>query len=88
MKNKKLIPLNDQLIVDCTKEEQESLFKIHKEAKSAEGKIVSVGDKVTKLKEGDLVVFKPTAGYELSHDNKDLVVLQEEDVIVIFEEIN
>ncbi|RYF61371.1 MAG: hypothetical protein EOO27_02360 [Comamonadaceae bacterium] len=45
--------------------------------------IIAVGDEVTKVKAGQDVVFKPFAPYEVKDSNKELVIIEEEDILGI-----
>lgn len=47
--------------------------------------ILAVGPKVEGLKKGDKVVFKPYATYEVKEGEKELVMLEDEDILGVVE---
>ncbi|MEI7539353.1 MAG: co-chaperone GroES [Candidatus Saccharibacteria bacterium] len=49
--------------------------------KSVIAKVVAVGPKVTSLKIGDRIVYKEYSTTDLKIDNKDYLIVKEEDVL-------
>ena len=49
--------------------------------KSVIAKVVAVGPKVTSLKIGDRIVYKEYSTTDLKIDNKDFLIVKEEDVL-------
>lgn len=89
-------PLFDRIVIDPNIEENISKFGIVLPETSQErpqtGKVVAVGDgenfnneKVEmKVKIGDKILFQKYAGVELKIDGKNYIVLQQIDVIGVF----
>lgn len=90
----KIIPLGDRVLVkpftevDLKKKAGEKsklnfvLPDSVREEKSAQGKVVAVGD-VKKIKVGDIVLFSKYAYDEVKHEGEDLYLLKEENVFAI-----
>jgi chaperonin GroES len=53
--------------------------------KPLEGEVLSVGDKVTELKAGDVVLFGKYTGNEVEIDSEEYVLVKAEDVIGVIE---
>ncbi len=94
LKNMKLKPLGNRVVVEPFTEEQTTASgiilpqTIDKE-KKAEGKIVAIGDgdkiKALKLNVGDKVLFGKYAGEEVTVDKVDYKILSDEDVLAVLE---
>lgn len=90
----KIIPLGDRVLVkpfteiDLKKKAGEKsklnfvLPESVTEEKSAQGKVVAVGD-VKKIKVGDIVLFSKYAYDEVKHEGEDLYLIKEENVFAI-----
>ncbi|GAB7141135.1 co-chaperone GroES [Deferribacterales bacterium RsTz2092] len=92
----KIQPLQDRVIVERFESEEKTASGIiipdSAKEKPMEGKIVSVGTgkvldngNVVKLavKEGDKVLFGKYAGTEIKIDNKDYLIMREDDILGI-----
>jgi chaperonin GroES len=92
--NTKIIPLGDRVLVkpfteaDLKKRAGEKsklnfvLPDSVKEEKSAQGKVVAVGE-TKKLKVGDTVIFSKYAYDEVKHGGEELYLIKEENVFAI-----
>ncbi len=91
-----LKPLGDRVIVEVLDEPQTTMSGIvlpdTAKEKSQRGKVIAVGPgrmldsgdrAVLEVSEGDTVMFAKYGGTELSLDGKDLMILQERDIIAI-----
>lgn len=91
-----LKPLGDRVIVEVLDEPQTTMSGIvlpdTAKEKSQRGKVIAVGpgrmldsgDRAAlEVSEGDTVMFAKYGGTELSLDGKDLMILQERDIIAI-----
>lgn len=92
----KIVPVGDKVVVQRVEAEQKTAGGIvlpdAAREKPAEGRIVSVGDGVAlpngrrvafQVREGDRVLFSSYAGTEVKIDSKDLLVLNESDILAI-----
>lgn len=94
----KLIPLHDRLVVERLEQEQKTaggiLIPDNAKEKPIRGKVIAVGNgkvlengtvRALDVKAGQTVLFGKYAGTEVRVDNKDLLVLREDDVLAIIE---
>jgi chaperonin GroES len=94
----KIRPLSDRLVVRRTKEEEKTkggiIIPDTAKEKPLEGLVVAVGaGKVLKsgktspleVKEGDKVLFGKYSGTEVKVDGEELVLLNQDDVLAVFE---
>ncbi len=93
-----LIPLHDRLVVERLEQEQKTaggiLIPDNAKEKPIRGKVIAVGNgkvlengtvRALDVKAGQTVLFGKYAGTEVRVDNKDLLVLREDDVLAIIE---
>ena len=84
----KLIPLSGRVILEPKREEEKTKSGIvlpdtAEKEKSREGKIIGVASDVKKVKKGDQVLYKEYAGEEVKMNGKDLIILEEKDILAI-----
>lgn len=84
----KIKPLRDYVAVKpITKEEKTKtgiiLPDTAEKEKPEQGRVISVGPKVKELKKGDLVLFTKYSPNEIKVDNKELLVIKQEDILAI-----
>lgn len=92
----KIVPVGDKVVVERVEAEEKTAGGIvlpdNAREKPAKGRIVSVGDGVMlpdgrrvpfQVREGDRVLFLSYAGTDVQIDNKDLLVLNESDILAI-----
>jgi chaperonin GroES len=85
-------PIGDRVLVKpFTKEEVEGKKNNHfgiilpesvKEEKSAQGKVVAVGES-KKLKVGDIVIFSKYSYDEVEHNGQEFYLLKEENILAV-----
>ena len=49
------------------------------------GRVIAVGNGVTEIKEGDVVIFGKTAGQEIAVDGENFLMIRYEDVLGIYD---
>jgi len=94
----KLQPLGDRVVVERDESEEVTAGGIvlpdSAKDKPARGKVISVGDgrllddgtrAPLQLKAGDHVLFSSYAGDEFKMDDRELVLMREEDVLAVIE---
>jgi len=94
----KLKPLGDRIVVERLEAEEKTKGGIvlpdSAKEKPKEGKVIAVGEgkmledgkrSSLQVKIGDRVIFSSYAGTEVTVDEKELVVMREEDVLAIIE---
>lgn len=94
----KLRPLNDRIIVRRLESEDRSAGGIiipdSAKEKPIQGKVVAAGNGKLKedgsripmdVKEGDTVLFGKYAGNDVKHNDEELLILREEDILAIVE---
>ena len=92
----KLKPLGDRLIVKAVEEDETTASGIvlpdTAKEKPQQGEVLAVGPGrvldsgervVLDLKEGDRVLFAKYAGTEFKHENSELLILSEKDVLAV-----
>jgi len=76
--------LRDQLIVERVENGHKSLGGIilpnNISTQQYHAKVLSVGPKVTDAKVGDVLVVNPFCGVPFTHENKDYIMIRENDV--------
>jgi len=88
---KKVIPLEDRVLVKIVKEEEKTpsgiiLPDVAKE-KPQIAEVVEVGDDETiKVKKGDKVIFAKYSGTEIKVDGEDYLILSKSDILAKIEE--
>ena len=82
-------PLMDRVLVELIEDEKKTesgiIIPDTAKEKPQRGKVVSVGEDVELVKEGDEVIFAKYSGNELKFDNKDYIVLKEDEILGKFE---
>jgi len=81
----KVIPLGKNIIIeqkDAQKKTASGLITANNQ-KPNEGKVVSVGDEITKIKKDDSVLFSQFGGTVMDYKGKELLVLKEHDILAI-----
>ncbi len=94
----KLRPLNDRIIVKRLDSEERSAGGIiipdSAKEKPVQGKVMAAGNGKLKddgtrvpmdINEGDTVLFGKYAGNDIKHNDEELLILREEDVLAIVE---
>jgi chaperonin GroES len=95
----KIIPLHDRLVVERIEQEQKTAGGIvipdNAKEKPIRGKVIAVGKgkaldngnvRALEIKVGQTVLFGKYAGTEVKIQDKDVLVLREDDVLAIIEE--
>lgn len=81
--------VNSYVIVDKIKEEPkmvgglEILESQNKEIRYLKGRVISVGEKVPVVKEGDTVFYDKHAGHSIEADSKLYYVIRDGDIVTI-----
>ncbi len=94
----KIRPLHDRILVERLEEEEKTKSGIvipdTAKEKPQKGKVMAVGsgkinDKGERVKmdvkEGDLILFEKYGGNEIKVDDKELLIMKEEDVLAVIE---
>ena len=94
----KIKPLHDRIVVRRTEEERTSpggiVIPDNATEKPSRGEVLAVGPgKVLEngevrelaVKKGDVVLFGKYSGTEIKHDNEELVVVREDDIMAIID---
>ena len=94
----KLRPMNDRIIVRRLEEEERSkggiIIPDSAKEKPIQGKVLAVGNGKLKedgtrvpmdIKEGDTVLFCKYGGTDVKHNDEELLILREEDILAIVE---
>lgn len=83
-------PLNNKVIILPNSPENKTksgLFLLDtNQNNSQEGRVEEIGDKVTKIKIGDNIIFPKYGGQELKFNNNVYLVINEDDIIGIIKE--
>jgi len=95
----KLKPLRDRIIVERIEEEEKEvggvLIPDTAKEKPQKGKVIAVGpgrrtekgDLIpVAVKEGDIIIFRKYAGNEVTVDDKEYLIIDEDDVLAVVEE--
>ena len=93
-------PLGDRILVKLLAEEEKSpggiILPDTAKEKPQEGKVVAVGRgrlledgtiRPLELKVGDTVLFAKYSGTEVNHEDKEFLILREEDVLAVLKEL-
>ncbi len=91
-----VIPLNDKILVERVEAEEKTsggiLLPDSAREKPKQGKVLATGDgkvldngkrSTFQVKKGDTVLFTSYAGSEVTVENKDYLIMTEEDVLAI-----
>lgn len=82
-------PLKDRVFVSYSEESDKSAGGIYipdsAKEKPQKGKVESIGLEVKSVKAGDLVLFDKYAGSKIILDEKEYLIIKEEDILGIFE---
>jgi chaperonin GroES len=94
----KIRPLHDRILVERLEEEEKTKSGIvipdSAKEKPQKGKVIAVGPGKTNdkgdrvkmdVKEGDLILFEKYGGNEIKLDEKELLIMREEDVLAVIE---
>jgi len=94
----KLRPLNDRLIVKRLESEERSAGGIiipdSAQEKPVQGKVIAVGKGKLKedgsrvamdVNEGDVVLFGKYSGNDIKHNDEELLIMREDDILAIVE---
>lgn len=81
----KIIPLANRVVLLRDKPEEKTssgiiLSEVSKEVQ-IKGTVQAVGDTVTRVKEGDRVLFTRFSGSDMKIDGQELLMLREEDIL-------
>mgnify|MGYP006309403307 FL=1 len=83
-------PLKDRVLIEPLEAEEKTASGIiipdSAKEKPQKGKVVAVGDgkkdEPMTLKEGDMVVYGKYAGTEITIDDKDYLIMREDDILL------
>ncbi len=82
-------PLMDRVLAELLDKEQKTesgiIIPDTAKEKPQEAVVVEVGDDVELVKKGDRVVFEKYAGNEIKIDDKEYVILKEDEILGKFE---
>ncbi len=94
----KVKPLQDRILVERLQEEEKTKSGLFipdaAKEKPMQGKVIAVGNGRTsedgkkiplEIKEGDLVLFAKYSGNEIKVDDKEYLIMKEDDVLAIIE---
>ncbi|MHB1680334.1 MAG: co-chaperone GroES [bacterium] len=94
----KVKPLQDRILVERLQEEEKTKSGLFipdaAKEKPMQGKVIAVGNGRTsedgkkiplEVKEGDLVLFAKYSGNEIKVDDKEYLIMKEDDVLAIIE---
>jgi chaperonin GroES len=94
----KVRPLHDRILVERVEEEEKTKSGIYipdsAKEKPQKGKVIAVGDgKINDkgerikldVKAGDAILFEKYGGNEIKVDDKELLIMREEDVLAVVE---
>ncbi len=94
----KIRPLHDRILVERLEEEEKTKSGIvipdSAKEKPQKGKVIAVGSgKINEkgervkmdVKEGDQILFEKYGGNEIKVDDKELLIMREEDVLAVIE---
>jgi chaperonin GroES len=83
----KFRPLKDRVFVSYTEELEKTAGGLYipdsAKEKPQSGKVEAVGDEVKQLKVGDKILFDRYSGSKINMDNKEYLIVKEEDVLGI-----
>ena len=83
----KFKPLKDRVFVSYTEELEKTAGGLYipdsAKEKPQSGKVEAVGDEVKSLKVGDKILFDKYSGSKINIDNKDYLIIKEEDILGI-----
>ena len=90
-------PIGDKILVETLKDDMEKVGSLYvpetAKEKPQQGKVIAVGggkkegDKVIPMtvKEGNIVIYGRYSGTEIKYDNKEYLIMSENDVLAIIE---
>ena len=84
-------PLGDNVMVELQKNKKKTEQGIYlpdtvAEETPQEGKVIAVGDsKEIKVKKGQAVIFKQYGGTNIKNNDKEYIILKNEDILAIIE---
>ncbi len=82
-------PLMDRVLAELVEDERKTesgiIIPDTAKEKPQKGKVVSVGEDVELIQEGDEILFAKYSGNELKFDNKDYIILKEDEILGKFE---
>jgi chaperonin GroES len=94
----KVKPLQDRILVERLQEEEKTKSGLFipdaAKEKPMQGKVIAIGNGRTsedgkkiplEIKEGDLVLFAKYSGNEIKVDDKEYLIMKEDDVLAIIE---
>ena len=85
----KLKPLKDRVVVSYSEEPEKTAGGLYVPDSAKEkpqvGKVEAVGSEVKDLKKGDMVLFDKYSGSKVNVDDKEQLVIKEEDILAIVE---
>ncbi len=85
----KFKPLKDRVFVSYAEEEERTKGGLYvpdtAKEKPQKGKVEAVGSEVKELKVGDAVLFDKYSGSKVKMDDKEYLIIKEEDVLGIVE---
>jgi chaperonin GroES len=83
----KFKPLKDRVFVSYTEELEKTAGGLYipdsAKEKPQSGKVEAVGEEVKGLKVGDKILFDKYSGSKINIDNKDYLIIKEEDILGI-----
>ena len=83
----KFKPLKDRVFVSYTEELEKTAGGLYipdsAKEKPHSGKVEAVGDEAKSVKVGDKILFDKYSGSKINIDNKDFLIIKEEDILGI-----
>ena len=83
----KFKPLKDRVFVSYTEELEKTAGGLYipdsAKEKPQSGKVEAVGDEAKSVKVGDKILFDKYSGSKINIDNKDFLIIKEEDIFGI-----
>jgi len=84
-------PLGENVLVEPMQAKKKTEYGIYLPETSSkempqEGKVIAVGDsKDIKVKKGQVVIFRKYSGTEIKADEKELMIIKNEDILAVIE---
>lgn len=82
-----LIPLGDRVIIYRDKQARTTdsgiIIPENVDMKTSTGIVISIGENVEEVKPNDYVFFGDKAGFEMTKNNVDLLIIREDDIALV-----
>jgi chaperonin GroES len=87
----KVKPLGDRVLLEIVSPEEKSkggiFIPIQYQAKTQQGRVVELSDDIDSFKEGDKVIYDVHCGTPIKLNEKDYILVVEEDILCTVEEV-